>query len=200
MKWLTEWAFQADTTQIRTCRFPGKRTALWKDGTRSRVNRISWMLFTPIGDHMNKKTITSMLFLATQICSASQVEAESMQLIERIYVDQVPGVSTKSASPVEDFVLFEFSKDGEPLMRAYVGNAPNFPSQSDPHSVTNRTINGLRCEEIEYEQGALFKELLLDLSDHNDWPMFIHFSLPTASRNHSTAIRIVNSVHIRSDE
>ena len=147
---------------------------------------------------LNKpRAIGLLLLMAIQICEADLVYPDSINLTEQIYLDLVPGVTMKRESPVDDFMLVDFTKDGESLMKGYIGNAPNFPGESELISVSRRKINGLLSEEILYEHGDLYMEVLINVDANDGWPRFIHFALPAIEKHRSIAIQIINSIHLQ---
>jgi hypothetical protein len=84
-------------------------------------------------------------------------------------------VEVREESPVEDFVLYTFTRRGVDLLHAYSGNHPQFPAWFE-HGTPERhmLINGLgaRCLAGE-KDGTFSRECLILLTEH-PLPHYVH--------------------------
>jgi len=102
------------------------------------------------------------------------------------------GVEVREESPVEDFVLYTFTRRGVSFLHAYSGNHPQFPFSSE-HGTPERhmVINGLgaRCFAGE-KDGTSSRECVI-LLEEDPLPHYVHLwyeSLAGEDRERADAI------------
>ena len=124
------------------------------------------------------------------------MEFNVVSLIDDIYIKCPEHISLTKKFPVHDFMLANFSIDGEYFLRAYVGNNPDFPSNTCVGRVEQRKIGGFSGKEIKCGNKDFAFDILVDLN--LDWPQYIHFMIRGSSIEHElVGIDVINSVHVK---
>jgi hypothetical protein len=106
------------------------------------------------------------------------------------------GMEVTEESPVEDFVLYTFTRRGVSLLHAYSGNHPQFPSSFE-HGTPERhmVINGLgaRCFAGE-KDGTSSRECVI-LLEEDPLPHYVHLWYESlAGENRERADAIISSI------
>lgn len=131
------------------------------------------------------------------ICKASETNLQLVNLIEQIYIEMPLNVSLVKEFPVEDFMLVNFFKEGESFLRAYVGNAPKFPSAACSGTTANLLINSLPSKESICQDEELSSEVLVGLGKQHRWPQYIHFMLQRSTKNETAGRKIIYSITVK---
>jgi hypothetical protein len=102
------------------------------------------------------------------------------------------GVEVREESPVEDFVLYTFTRQGVNLLHAYSGNHPQFPASLE-HSSPERhmAIHGLSARCFDGEKDGTFSRECLILLEETTLPHYVHVwygSLAHEDRERADAI------------
>lgn len=87
------------------------------------------------------------------------------------------GVRIERRMPA-DFVTYNFTRQNEAILHAYVGNQPNLMSDgraTGPESILQ--INGMPCKRVQAQgrNGILYTEVLIRFPRDRGWPTYIHF-------------------------
>ena len=110
-------------------------------------------------------------------------------------------LSASQETPVEDFQIHTLKRDKEVVLTFYAGNHPNFPSEELRETGEQKTsVHGLAVRSITriLDDGRQDREVLVDLSNVNDWPQYLHFSYSSLSPELvKTADAIIASVEWR---
>ena len=133
---------------------------------------------------------------ALSLAQVDGTKTKLVNLVDEIYIKCPADVTLEKNFPVEDFLLADFSADGAYFLRAYVGNAPKFPSSSCEGVVEERITNGSRMKKIKCTGEDWSSDILL--KTELDWPRYVHFMVRGESSDHeSIGMIIVNSIQVR---
>jgi len=94
----------------------------------------------------------------------------------KVNIDKSLKVTSKS--PVEDFVLYTFSKRDDNILHAYSGNHPEFPTVVEKASKKINVLIGnlnTECFEWKSSEDKYSRECLIDLSNEMPFPQYVHF-------------------------
>lgn len=86
------------------------------------------------------------------------------------------GIDVAKKSPVEDFDVYEFRKDGVTFLNAYVGNQPKFPSEGFKGCKEEAgAFKGFPERTLRKQTTTTAsREILIDISRNAAWPQFVH--------------------------
>ena len=105
-------------------------------------------------------------------------------------------VEVREESPVEDFVLYTFTRQGVSLLHAYSGNHPQFPSSFE-HGTPERhmVINGLGARCFAGEKNGTSSRECLILLEEDPLPHYVHVSYDSlAGEDRERANAIISSI------
>lgn len=131
------------------------------------------------------------------VSKAGEMNLELVNLIEQVYIESPSDISIQKDFPVEDFMLTNFSSGGKSFLKAYVGNAPSFPSEECSGEAIDKVVYGLRSKEIKCSGDELAVEVLVSLGVDNGWPQYVHFMLRKSDEYESIGVDIMDSIRTK---
>jgi hypothetical protein len=148
---------------------------------------------------MRQQIVKYILSLVALLPACGRSENVNIVTIaDRILLDVPTSVKLVQQSPVEDFILAQFTTEEALIVSAYIGNAPSFPGPDCSGPTKNTMVNRLHAQEVSgRSDSSCLKEILVDLGTKGSWPRYVHFRIQRSSENHvRLAAAIVNSVRL----
>lgn len=135
-------------------------------------------------------------FLVIWLCSTNSWGGNSMTIAPEDYrkffeIELPTGLTVKSESPVEDFILYRFMDKDETILTAYVGNAP------DQHGFSSRATL-FRTDAVQiashWDSDTLIRREWLIRLCTGQWPKYLHLF---TGKNAEKGDRLASSIQVK---
>jgi hypothetical protein len=167
--------------------------------------RVCSMPFNPQFKHSvdHRASLTArQLILVLALTFGCVVSGRGMSMDREIASDLVltlpDGVTMSSDSPVEDFVLYNFSnQNGKRLLSAYMGNQPKQLELPNGARSSSVALSGLSGDFFQWSDpsGAKYGAVRVKVRN-NGWPCWLQFSYgPLDEGAADLALQIIHSLH-----